>query len=85
MSSIALSTILDSTTVQLKSSDHRQPYGVAYLRTQAGNVLLWIRLDRGCMGFGLDLTPACARDLGKALLDWAAAAERAADQEGGKA
>ena len=80
MSSIALSTILDCTAVQLKSPDHRQPYGVADLRTQAGNVLLWLGLDGGSMGFGLDLTPACARELAAALLAHA----ETADQEGGQ-
>ena len=80
MSAISLATILNATTVQLKSPDQRQSYGVADLRTQAGNVLLWLGLDGGSMGFGLDLSPACARELGKALLTQA----DAADQEGGQ-
>lgn len=84
--SIALSTILNVSTVQLKSPDQRQPYGVADLRTKAGTVLLWLGLDAGSMGFGLDLTPDTARELGKALLAQAAAVEQAAaDQEGGTA
>ncbi len=71
-------------TVQLKSPDHRQPYSGAYLRTREGNVLLWIRLDRECMGFGLDLTPVCTRELAAALLAQADQAD-AAGQKGGAA
>ena len=81
MSTISLATILNATTVQLKSPDCCQPYGVADLRTQAGNVVLWIGLDGGSMGFGLDLTPACARALAAELL----AQADAADQEGAAA
>ena len=66
---------LQHTTIQLKSPDQRQPYGVADLRTQPGNVLLWLGLDTGRLGFGLDLTPACARALAAELLAHADVAE----------
>ena len=72
---------MNAHTIQLKSPDQRQPYGVADLRTQPGNVLLWLGLDAGSMGFGLDLTPDCARALAAELLTHA----DAADQEGGAA
>ena len=72
---------MNAHTVQLKSPDQRQPYGVADLRTQPGNVLLWLGTEAGSMGFGLDLSPACARELAAELLAHA----DAADQEGGAA
>jgi hypothetical protein len=72
---------MNARTIQLKSPDQRQPYGVADLRTQPGNVLLWLGTEAGSMGFGLDLSPACARELAAELL----AQADAADQEGAAA
>ena len=67
---------MSAATVQLVA--RALPYGTADLRTVAGLVSLWLCNDMGRMGFRLDISPACARELGKALLAQAAAIEQAA-------
>ena len=68
---------MNANSIQLMA--RTTPFGVADLRTQAGLVSLWLGTDTGRMGFGMEITPACARELAAALLAHA----DAADQEGG--
>lgn len=60
-------------TVQLVA--RALPYGTADLRTEAGLVSLWLGNEICRMGFRLDISPACARELAASLYAYADAAE----------
>lgn len=53
-------------TVQLRAST--RPFGVAELSTDDGLVMLQIGPESARMGFSVELSPACARELAAALL-----------------
>ena len=53
-------------TVQLRAST--RPFGVAELSANDGLVTLQIGPESARMGFSVELSPACARDLAAALL-----------------
>ncbi len=72
---------MNTTTIQL-TARRPEPFGIAEIR--AGHELVKLAFDSDLtarMSFHLDLSPACARELGKALL----AQADAADQEGAAA
>ena len=58
-------------------------YGTAEVHSNAGTVALWLGDVGEFIGFGADLSPACARELAAALYAHADAAETM--QEGGQA
>ena len=50
-------------------------YGLAEVHSTAGTVALWLGDEGEFIGFGADLSPACARELAAALYAHADAAE----------
>ena len=50
-------------------------YGAAEVHSNAGTVALWLGDEGEFIGFGADLSPACARELAAALYAHADAAE----------
>ena len=64
----------DMTVVPLVASTGTA-YGTAEVHSNAGTVALWLGDVGEFIGFGADLSPACARELAAALYAHADAAE----------
>ena len=64
----------DLTAVKLTASIGAT-YGTAEVHSKAGTVALWLGDEGEFIGFGADLSPACARALAAALYAHADAAE----------
>ena len=64
----------DMTAVALVASTGTA-YGTAEVHSNPGTVAIWIGDEGEFVGFGADLSPACARDLAAALYAHADAAE----------
>ena len=64
----------DLTAVGLTASTGTA-YGSAEVHSKAGTVALWLGDEGEFIGFGADLSPACARELAAALYAHADAAE----------
>ena len=64
----------DLTAVELVASTGTA-YGTAEVHSNPGTVSLWLGDEGKYVGFGADLSPACARELAAALYAHADAAE----------
>lgn len=71
-------------TITVKLAARTASFGLADIKNVSDLVYLWIGTDTARMGFHLDVSPACARELAAALTAHADAAEKQTQEGGAK-